>query len=150
MQTQASQANAVHTLRSLSCSSHSMMKTMRFFFLFFVLKVILLSLTISKFIKKLLGSTKRQDMAKALQSFSSCSGHQFVMYFPWWYSNIPTGVGPLNEKASVHILLLGMYAWPQKMNPLHFFLFISCDRSSSEWKCPAFAQSSLPVYKQQP
>lgn len=63
-------------------------------------------------------------MAKALQSFSSCSSHQSVMYFLWWYKNILTGVGWLNEKAStVHILLLEVYARPQKMNPVHFFPF---------------------------
>lgn len=28
-------------------------------------------------------------MAKALQAFSSCSSHQFVMYFPWWYKTSP-------------------------------------------------------------
>lgn len=76
---------------------------------------------------------------KSLQSFSSCSDHQSVMYnvFPWSYKNILIGVGSLNENASVHILL-GMYARPQKMNPLHLFLSIICDRSSSEWQMPSF------------
>lgn len=89
-------------------------------------------------------------MAKAWQSFSSCSSHQSVLYFLWWYKNILTGVGSLNEKVRVHILLLEMYARPQKMNPLDFFFQLSVTEAAQNGKCPAFAQSSLTVYKQLP
>lgn len=135
-----------HTFRSLSCSSHSMMKVMIVFFLFFFSFwkwsfSLWQSANLAKSCLALhnLLLRDRTWLAKALQSFSSCSDHQSVMYnvFPWSYKNILIGVGSLNENASVHILL-GMYARPQKMNPLHLFLSIICDRSSSEWQMASF------------
>ena len=53
-------------------------------------------------------------------------------------------MGSLYEKASVHILQLGIGGRPQKMHPLYVLLSIIWDRSSSEWQIPSFCRATAP------